>query len=119
MNVKLYLDEDSSDTDLIKALRMRGVDVVGAQESGMRGRSDLEQLQWATTQKRVLYTANAADFCLLHAECIRMGQDHPGIIQHVRQRYAVGEQMNRLLRLISLVTAEDMQNRLEFLSTWA
>ena len=84
----------------------------------MRGRSDLEQLQWAAAQKRVLYTANVADFCRLHSEFMRVGQDHHGIILHVRQRYSVGEQMNRLLRLISLVAAEGMRNRIEFLSAW-
>ena len=31
---------------------------------------------------------------------------------------SVGEQMRRLLRLIAARTAEDMRNRIEFLSNW-
>jgi hypothetical protein len=30
----------------------------------------------------------------------------------------VGEQMRRLLRLVNRLTAEEMQNRVEFLSNW-
>jgi hypothetical protein len=36
----------------------------------------------------------------------------------VQQRYSVGEQMRRLLRLIDTLTAEEMRNRIEFLSAW-
>lgn len=40
MRVSLYLDEDAQDNDLIDALRLRGVDVVGAWDAGMRQRDD-------------------------------------------------------------------------------
>jgi hypothetical protein len=36
----------------------------------------------------------------------------------IGQRYSIGEQTHRLLRLINTLTAEDMENRLEFLSGW-
>jgi hypothetical protein len=66
MTIRLYLDEDTSDADLLEALRIRSVD------------------------------------------------DRP-----VQQRYSVGEQMRRLLRLIKTLTAEEMRNRIEFLSAWS
>ncbi len=44
MTVRLYLDEDSSDADLLKALRLRAVDVVSTAEVGMLEQSDEEQL---------------------------------------------------------------------------
>jgi hypothetical protein len=47
---------------------------------------------------------------------MRAGQSHAGIILAAQQRYSVGEQMRRLLRLISALTAEEMRNRIEFLS---
>jgi hypothetical protein len=43
---------------------------------------------------------------------------HAGIIVAPQQRYAVGEELRRLLRLIGTVSAEEMQNRVEFLSAW-
>ena len=37
MTIRLYLDEDTSDADLLEALRIRGVDVVTAAGSGRGG----------------------------------------------------------------------------------
>ncbi|MBE0542937.1 MAG: DUF5615 family PIN-like protein [Verrucomicrobia bacterium] len=118
MTVRLYLDEDSSDLDLLRALRMRGVEVVSAIESGMDGQPDTEQLNWAASHGRAIYSSNRGDFCRLHSEMMRSGQRHAGIILVPQQRYSIGEQTNRLLRLIKTLTAEEMENRLEFLSGW-
>jgi hypothetical protein len=45
-------------------------------------------------------------------------RDHTGIIVARQQRYSVGEQLGRLLKLIGTRSADEMQNRLEFLSDW-
>lgn len=72
MKIALYLDEDSQDSVLIRALRSRGVDVIAASEAGMNGRSDDEQLQWSTTHARVLYSCNARDFYKLHTSLLTL-----------------------------------------------
>jgi hypothetical protein len=54
----------------------------------------------------------------LYSNLMRAGQSHAGIILAAQQRYSVGEQMRRLLRLISALTTEEMRNRIEFLSAW-
>ena len=54
----------------------------------------------------------------LCSNLMRAGKSHAGIILAVQQRYSVGEQMRRLLRLISALTTEEMRNRIEFLSAW-
>ena len=118
MTIRLYLDEDSCDTDLVSALRLRGVDVLGPAESGMRGQSDDEQLKWAGEHERVLYSSNRRDFYKIHCELIRKGESHAGIILGHQQRHSVGEQMRRLLRLINSKSAEDMRSQVEFLSRW-
>lgn len=119
MTIRLYLDEDSSDTALLRALRLRGVDVVGAPECGMRGQSDEEQLRWATSQQRVLYSWNRRDFYKIHSDLMRAGQSHAGIVLGLQQRYSVGEQMRRLLRLLRTLSAQEMRDRVEFLGAWA
>jgi len=43
---------------------------------------------------------------------------HAGVVLAQQQRYAVGEQMRRLLALMASQTAEEMRNRVEFLSAW-
>ena len=118
MIIRFYLDEDSSDTDLLRALRLRGSDVVSAPEAGMRGRQDEEQLKWAIEHQRVLYGFNRRDFSRIHAEWMQQGLSHEGIVLAMQQEYSVGEQMRRLLRLANTLSAEQMRNRLEFLSTW-
>ena len=118
MNIQLYLDEDAMDDDLVDALRARGVDVKTVYEAGMSEREDYEQLEYATAQGRVLYTFNRRHFCALHASLLSSGKGHAGIVVCHQKRYSIGEQMRRLLSLIAANTAEDMQDRLEFLSNW-
>ena len=118
MTVRLYLDEDSQDQDLLAALRARGVNVTCAAEVGMNNRSDREQLAYATLHGRVLYTFNVGDFCRQHKAYAVGGLSHGGIIVARQQQYSIGEQMRRLLRIIAARSADKMQDRLEFLSTW-
>ena len=117
-NIRLYFDEDAMDQDLVQALRARGVDVMTPLETGGAGREDEQQLAFATAQGRVLYTFNAGDFYHLHTSYLTQGKHHAGIIIAPQQRYAVGEQMRRLLRLTAARSAEEMQDRVEFLSAW-
>jgi hypothetical protein len=72
MTIRLYLDEDTSDADLLEALRIRGVDVIAAVPSGRRGERDDDQLRWAAEQNRVLYSFNRGDFCRIHSMLIRL-----------------------------------------------
>jgi hypothetical protein len=44
VQARLYIDEDAMDDDLVQALRLRGVDVQTALESGLVGRPDEEHL---------------------------------------------------------------------------
>jgi hypothetical protein len=118
VKIALYLDEDAQDNDLIHALRLRGVDVVGAWGVGMRQREDEEHLLWATAQGRALYGFNVRDFYRLHTEFLAQGKSHTGIILAKQQHYSVGEQMRRLLKLIATRSAEEMRNKIEFLSDW-
>ncbi len=118
MTIRLYLDEDAVDKDLVRALRARGVDVEAANEAGMIERSDDEQLEYAAAKGRVVYSFNRGHFCRLHAEWLAAGRTHAGIVVARQQQYSVGQQMRRLLRLLAARTAEDIRNRLEFLSNW-
>jgi len=111
----LYLDEDSMTDSLIQALRARGIDVLTALEAGMLGRSDVEQLDYAMQQGRVLFTFNRGDFYRLHTRYLTEGKSHVGIILASQQRYSIGEQLRQLLELIATKSMEDMQNSVEFL----
>ena len=118
MRIRLYLEEDSMRRALVRALRARGVDVITALEVGMLEREDRDHLDYATAQGRVLYSFNVGDFYRLHMAYLAEGKSHAGMILARQQRYSVGEQMRRLLKLIATKSAEEMKNQVEFLSAW-
>jgi hypothetical protein len=94
------------------------VDILTASEAEMINRDDQDHLTAAAASGRVLYKFNLADYCRLHRAWISK-RSHSGIIVARQQRYPVGEELRRLMRLISRVPAEKMRNRIEFLSTWS
>ncbi len=65
-----------------------------------------------------LSTHNTADYCILHQSWIHLERKHSSIIVAPQQRYSVGEELRRIMRLISQRTAEQMVCRLEFVSSW-
>jgi hypothetical protein len=66
MTIRLYLDEDTMDGALLRALRTRGIDAESVLDADRMGYSDLEQLEYAAAHGRVLYTNNVGDFHRLH-----------------------------------------------------
>lgn len=118
MRSKFYFDEDSAERALIEALRVRGVEVCVPAEIGLLEANDWEQLQWCIGNRRVLVTSNIDDFYRLHSDLLRQGQSHPGMIAIQQQSLGIGERMRRLIRLWSALRADEMVNRIEFLSHW-
>ena len=118
MTICLYFDEDSMRHSLVRALRSRGIDVITALDVGMIERPDEDHLAYASGQGRVLCSSNAGDYYRLHTELLAMGKSHAGIILIAQQRYTVGDQMRRILKLIAVRSAADMRDRVEFLSAW-
>jgi hypothetical protein len=116
--LSLFLDEDSMDRGLVRGLRSAGVDIVTAGEAGRRGFPDEEQLRFAATLSRTLYTSNVVDFTRLHATWLGAGFHHAGIIVLADQLTDVGTQLRALIRLASTLDLETMRDRLEFLSNW-
>jgi len=59
MQIRLYLDEDAMDSDLVHALRMHGIDVTTALAEGLIEHYDNDHLAFAASQSRALYSFNA------------------------------------------------------------
>jgi hypothetical protein len=115
--IRLYLDEDSQDQSLLRALRARQVDVTTVNETQTEGLIDEEQLRLAATQNRVLYSHNIGDFCQLHTDFLTREESHTGIAL-LSQDHSVGEQVRAILELTAQKTAEEMVNQLEFLGKY-
>lgn len=78
--LRLYLDEDSMDHALVRALRARGVDVITALDAAMVERGDDEHLRYAAEHGRTLCSFIVADFYRLHGEFLARGEGHAGIV---------------------------------------
>lgn len=113
--IRLYVDEDAAETAIVNALASAGYDVLTAQQAGTNGDVDLQQLQFAASQGRTVYTLNAADFAILHATITTTGRHHAGIITIPGQRYGIGEKLRRLLAFLENANAEDMVDRIVYL----
>lgn len=103
---------------LVRALRARGVDVATALEADMIDRDDTDHLNYAAAHGYCLFSFNVKEFYDLHASRLSAGASHTGIILARQQVYPIGELMRRLLRLIAAIPAEQMKDRVEFLSAW-
>jgi hypothetical protein len=97
---------------------LRGVGVIGAWAAGMRERNDEEHLLFATAQNRTLYSFNVGDYGRLQKEFLPQGRSHAGMILAKQQHCSGGDQMRRLLKLIATRSAEEMTDKIEFLSDW-
>lgn len=80
--------------------------------------ADADHLAYSSSVGRVLLTCNTGDFCQLHQEWLSLGRSHSGIICMPQQVLSIGPRLRRLLRLLTTLSAEQMKNRLEFLSNW-
>ena len=107
--IRFHLDEHI-DPDVARALRRYGIDVTTTVEAGLRTRSDLAQLEFATREQRVLVTHDA-DFLRL---ADRIPQ-HTGIAYSTRTARSLGEMIRSLILIYEVLTPEEMTGRVEYL----
>ena len=118
MSLRFYFDEDAAEQLLVDALRSRGFDVLVPQQIGLPGADDLVQLRWCAEHGYVLISHNISDFYLHHRTLLSSGGNHAGIVLVRQQTLSIGERLRRLIRLAGTHSADEMQNRVEFLSHW-
>jgi len=116
--IRLYFDADSMERGVVSGLCARGIDAISALEVGMADSSDEAQLEFARTAGRVLFSFNVGDFQRIHTQYLSRGDMHAGIILAAQQRYSIGERIRRLQTLIAARSAEEMNDRVEFLHDW-
>ncbi len=97
-------------TAVADALRLRGIDVVRAQDVGLRCASDEQHLAFALREKRVIVTRDA-DFLRFHAR----GVEHPGVAYYQPGSRSTGEIIAAVLLIFQTLDADEMRDRVEFL----
>jgi hypothetical protein len=116
--LRLYFDEGTMDWDVIHAVRSRDMEITSPSEAGLLNANDETQLSFATSRGCAIYTFNVGDYCRLHTARLRAEREHAGIIIGAQQKFPVGEQVRRILRLRAATSGDAMRNRLEYLSNW-
>jgi uncharacterized protein with PIN domain len=107
--IKLYLDEDVH-KKIAVALRLKGYDVVSAHEVQKQSLSDYQQLEYALSEQRAVFTFNAGDFDRLHKEYIKSGKNHFGIL--LSKQIPIGETINRLTKFLFAHSKEEIRNNI-------
>ncbi len=115
IQIKIYTDEDIAGV-VAKAIKRRGFEVSTTPEHDNFKLTDENQLAFAASIEAAILTHNVQDFPRIHFELMERGIFHKGII--VAKQVSIGEIVRRLLRLMAQLSAEDMTNRLEYLSNW-
>ncbi len=107
--IKFHLDENVT-LAIANGLRRRGIDITTTPEQGMLGQSDEQQLAFALSQKRVIFTQDT-DFLRLHHAAL----SHAGIVYCPQRSKSLGEILQRLVLIWEVLNAEEMNNHLEYL----
>jgi predicted nuclease of predicted toxin-antitoxin system len=107
--IKFHLDESVSNA-IANGLRLRGIDVTTSPEKGLIGASDQQQLAYALSQQRVIFTFDD-DFLTLAST----GIEHYGVIYTRQQRQSIGKIINDLILIWECLEPEYMYNNVEFL----
>lgn len=113
--MKFFTDEDVYGVIAV-ALRKAGYDALSTPETNRLRQTDESQLEWASSEGRVLVTFNVGHFAGIHALWMQQGRHHDGMV--VSAQRPIGDLLRRLLHLAGTLDADTMCDRLEFLSDW-
>ncbi len=106
--IKFYTDEHVPRA-VVRGLRQRGADVLTVVEAGMLGASDVEHIERARSEGRVIFTQDG-DFLKMHTA----GVAHDGII-YASQQASISEIIRGLMLVYQILDADDMRGHVEFL----
>lgn len=113
MTVALYMDVHVHRA-ITNALRIRGVDVLTAQQDGFRQATDDRLLDRASELDRVLFSQD--DDLLAEAKRRQVeGVQFAGVIYAHQMRITIGQCVQDLELIARLAEREELANRVEFL----
>ena len=107
--IRLYTDEDVHKKVSV-ALRTRGYDVVSVHDSKNWGLTDLQQLEYATSQERAIFTFNTGDFIRLHKVYLNNKKSHFGII--LSKQIPLKKTINLLISFLYNHSSEQLKDNI-------
>ncbi|MBE9054256.1 DUF5615 family PIN-like protein [Nostocales cyanobacterium LEGE 11386] len=107
--IRFHLDENVSNA-IADGLRRRGIDVTTTPEQGLISVSDEEQVLFALTEGRVIFTQDA-DFLRLHQANVK----HAGIVYCSQGSRSIGNIIRSLIMIWEWLDLDDMNSHVEFI----
>ncbi|NEO79763.1 DUF5615 family PIN-like protein [Moorena sp. SIO4G3] len=107
--IRFHLDENVNKA-IADGLSRRKIDVTTTSDAGLISSSDEEQLRFAYSQGRVMFTQDS-DFLKLH----NSGFEHCGVVYCVKGRRSIGEILQGLILIWEVLEAEEIAGKVEFL----
>ncbi len=101
------------------ALRLAGVNCTTSRESGTEGLPDEQHIESAGARGYVVVTQDVKDFAAIHGRMLSNGVTHHGIVIVKQEHHSLGDLAARLLRIVAELSAEEFENRIEYLTWWA
>ena len=113
MTLQLYMDHHVR-RPITTALRLRGVDVITAQQDGTATWDDDKLLDRATEFGRVVFTQDT-DFLRMAAQRQRAGIAFAGVVFAEQRAVTIGQCIEELELIAKVYEPADMANRVEYL----
>lgn len=107
--IRFHLDEQV-ERAIADGLRRRNIDVTTTPEAGLLAATDEEQLEFATSQERVIFTQDD-DFLAIHEQ----GLEHCGIVYCHQKSRSIGEIVRDLVLIWEVLEPLEMKNHVEFI----
>jgi len=107
--IRFHLDENANNA-IADGLRRRSIDVTTSVKANLISAIDNQQLAFAHSEGRVIFTQDR-DFLGLHYS----GAEHSGIIYVIKGSRTTGEILRGLVLVWEVLTPEDMIGNLEYL----
>lgn len=107
--IQFHLDEHV-DSAIAMGLHLRGIGVTTTVDAGLLGAEDIEHLQFARREGRVVFSQDD-DFLKLHAA----GLPHAGIAYCHPEARSIGQIIRGLVLIYECLTPDEMQHHVEFL----
>lgn len=107
--IKFHLDENANSA-IAQGLKRRRIDVTTTAEAGLISASDEQQLSFAHSQKRVIFTQDR-DFLQLHYS----GANHSEIVYRTKESRSIGEILRELILIWEVLTPEELIGNIEYI----
>ena len=113
--LRLATDEDFNNRILRGLLRRNpDLDIVRAQDAGLRGRGDAEVLEWAATEGRILLTHDVTTMKQCVDERFAAGLPMPGVFE-LGQDVPIGQAIEDILLLAESSLEGEWEGQIRFL----